>query len=116
MGIKNLLFKRVSEMDSVNKQIDTSNKRAREDDEYFKVFISNCKKDLEETGQTTCFYTHLKILKELYAPYIKIEPYEYYYLVTVTRYVVVKLSTGKEKKYPITAKLSAIRGEVLRYE
>lgn len=114
MGIKNLLFKRVCETDSVNRQLETG-KRATVDNEYYNIFISNCKKDLMETGKTICYYPHLKDLKKFCEPYYCVNEVDNYYIITITQYIVT-LYNGKEKRYPITARMSQIKGEVLRYE
>ena len=115
MGIKNLLFKRVSEMASVNKQLETG-KRAVVDSEYYNVFISNCKKELKETNQCICFT--LEQVNNLINYYgdnnLYYEPVEYYYVIKPKRYVVMLLH-NKEYRKPITDVID-LREVVLRYE
>lgn len=115
MGIKNLLFKRVCETDSVNRQLETG-KRAVIDSEYYNVFISNCKKELKETNQCICFsLEQINALLNYYGSNnLYYEQVEYYYVIKPKRYVITLLN-GKEYRKPITATID-LREVVLRYE
>ena len=113
--IKKLLFKRVCETDSVNKQIETG-PRASINNEYYNLFVSNCKKELKETNQCICFT--LEQVNNLINYYgsnnLCYEPTDYYYVVKPKRYVIVQCGDKIYRK-PITATIS-LKEVVLQYK
>lgn len=114
--IKNLLFKRLKEKESLNEELELATRRQIVENEYFKIFIKNCKNELKETGKCICF--NLEQLNSLLNYYgsnnLYYEEIDYYYIIKPKRYVITKLN-GKEYRKPITSIID-LREVVLRYE
>jgi hypothetical protein len=114
---KELLYKKISQVSRLNKPYE-SPIRQRPSTTFYNLFINNCKDELIEQGETLCYPIHLEELLETFGDLVDVyynEEFNEYKLI-VNKFVVVKLPSGIIKKYPITSKISTIRGEVLRYE
>lgn len=114
---KELLFKKISQINCLNKPYE-SPIRQRPSSTFYNIFINNCKEELIEQGETLCYKVHLEELLEIFGDLVDVYYNEEFdeYKLKVNKFAVVKLPSGIIKKYPITSKISTIRGEVLRYE
>ena len=115
--MKELMFKRLSQISSLNKPYE-GHVRQTYNDENFKKFIAACGSELRKEGKCLCFT--LEQVNELRSTYCITVDCNKYHEFTCYIYqgpsFLIKTNTG-ERWYPMDTPLDKIpKGDILRYE